>query len=493
MAEISIENVINVTITPTPQGISEKNVNSLALFTTEVPNNIDPYDIYLSASSVATDYGSGSVTAAMANAVFSQTPNILSGSGRLVIIPMVGAVSATSGHMTTADISANVTNIIGVSAGDLKVTLNGIALNLTNLNFTRATTITDIAAILQNSLPNAIVTTNGTTTITITSKKVGSTSDVTISAVSGGMGVDLSGNGYFKSSTSSHVAGVNSTGETLTQAIVRTEAAVSYAGVMSNLNLEDSAISAVATTIEARDMMFLQHVCSSEDIMGIGKTISDAGDTRVRILLYTPDQASANLMKAAYAGRGFSTDFTGSNTSTTLNLKNLVTITPDPGITQTMYTQCETYGLDIYVPYSGVNGGSIVSTGGNDYFDNPYSDLALKFALQAAGFNYLAQTSTKVPETESGMNGLKSAYSKIMQQFVNNGELAPGTWNSSETFGDPAIFLQNISTRGFYIYSLPVAQQSAADRAQRKAPLVQIAAKRAGAIQSSAVLVIINA
>lgn len=135
----------------------------------------------------------------------------------------------------------------------------------------------------------------------------------------------------------------------------------------------------------------------------------------------------------------------------------------------------------------------VFSTGANDYFDNEYANLALKFALQTAGFNYLAQTNTKVPQTEQGMNGLKAAYIAVMEQFVNNGELAPGAWDSSQTFGDPQTFLNNILQKGYYVFSEPVAQQSGAARDTRQAPLVQIAAKRAGAIQSSNVIVIVNA
>ena len=91
------------------------------------------------------------------------------------------------------------------------------------------------------------------------------------------------------------------------------------------------------------------------------------------------------------------------------------------------------------------------------------------------------------------MNGLKSAYAQVMQQFVVNGEFAPGAWNSSETFGSPQVFINNIAQVGYYIFSTPIAQQSSANRNARIAPLVQIAAKRSGAIQSGNVLAVINA
>ncbi len=489
MSILPSSNIINVTITDTPSGLTEKNVNSLALFTTERPSNLNPFGIYISASQVATDFGTNSVTAQMANAVFSQTPNILSGDGRLVIIPLKNAVSATRGQVVTPDISANLASIIAVTSGDLKVTINGVASNLTGLDFTGCTTLVDIAAILQANLLDVTVTAN-TTAITMKSKKVGSTSTVTLGAVSGGTGTALNGAGYLNAAGSTSTSGANSSGETILNAISRTDGLVGYVPVMTNLDLEDNAILAVAAGIQAMDKMFLQHASSSQDILGIATTVSAAEEKKTRILTYLTGVAEANLYKAAYCGRGFSVNFNGSNTVSTMNLKSLSTISPDLGITQTLYVQAGNAGTDLYVSYDGVS--SVFSTGGNDFFDNPYCDLALKFALETAGFNFLRQTNTKVPQTEQGMNGLKSAYAQVLEQFIRNGAIAPGEWNSSETFGDPEIFKNNVRTRGYYIYSLPVAQQSAAERNAREAPLVQIAVKRAGAIHTSDVLVLVN-
>ena len=488
MPNLPITNIINVTVTDTPSGLTEKNVNSLALFTNESPSNMNPFGIYISASQVAADYGTSSVTAKMANAVFSQSPNVLSGNGRLVIIPLQSSVSATAGKVVTADISANLSNLVAVTGGGLGVTIDGTLITINSLDLSKAVTLADVAAILQTKLDNVVVTASATA-ITMTSKKCGTASTVTISAA--GSGTDLAGTGYLHSATSTASAGVNSTGEALLDAIARTQAAVGYAGVITNLELEDTEIAEIAAGIQAQDLIFVHHVSSTGDIAGIGTTVSAAGETKTRLVLYTAGLVAANLMKAAYAGRAFSVNFDGSNTSQTLNLKSLVTINPDAGISQTIYTAAGVAGVDLYVSYDGV--ASIFSTGGNDYFDNPYTDLALKFKLQTAGFNFLRQTNTKVPQTESGMNGLKDAYEQVMEQFVNNGAIAPGSWTSPETFGNPEILKNNILTRGYYVYSLPIYLQDTASRAQRKAPLVQMAVKRSGALHTSDVLVVVNA
>lgn len=488
MSILPITNIINVSITDIPQGLTTPNVNSLGLFTTEVPINAEAFGNYISLSQVVANYGTNSVTAAMANAIFSQSPNILSGGGQLVIAPLQAAVSATNGKIVTPDISANLAALIAVTNGNLKVTVNGVAQNLINLNFTACVTLIDIAAVLDAALNDCVVTANATT-ITFTSNKVGTASTVALAVYAGG-GTDLAGVGYLHSATATATGGANATGETLVAAIARVLPQVFFAGVITNLNMEDAVIATTATSIQAQDLIFLHHLATSTDIAGIGTTIQQASETHTRLMYYSISQATANLMKAAYAGRAFSVDFTGSNTSSTMNLKQLATITPDPNVSQTLYNAAGIAGVDLYVSYQGVP--SVFSTQGNNFFDNVYSDIALKFALETAGFNYLAQTNTKVPQTEQGMNGLKGAYIGVCVQFVKCGCIAPGTWNSSETFADPQTFLNNIAASGYYVYSTPVAQQSSSDRNARKAPLVQIAIKRAGAIHTSNVIVLVN-
>jgi hypothetical protein len=174
-----------------------------------------------------------------------------------------------------------------------------------------------------------------------------------------------------------------------------------------------------------------------------------------------------------------------------MNLKALVGITPDRAITQTVFTKAETAGVDIYGDVSSLP--IVISNGANLYFDNVYNSIWFKFALEVAGFNYLKQTNTKVPQTESGMDGLKGAYAKVCDRGVNNAYIGTGlTWNSAETFGNPEDLKRNITDTGYFIYSLPIAQQPQVDRDARKAPLVQIAVKEAGAIHSSTVIVVIE-
>ena len=196
------------------------------------------------------------------------------------------------------------------------------------------------------------------------------------------------------------------------------------------------------------------------------------------------------LMVAAYAGRGLSVNFDGVDTTLTMNLATLNGIQPDSSMTSANYTLALNAGADIYASIQGSP--SVISFGANQFFDAIYNLIWFKADLAVNGFNYLKGTNTKIPQTEEGMDGLKSAYAQSCVTGVTNGYLAPGSWTSAVPFGNQKNFLNAISQYGYFIYSTPISQQAAAARASRTAPVCQIAAKQAGAIHSSDVLVVVN-
>jgi hypothetical protein len=371
---LSITNFINVSVATPPLGLAQYATNNLLIFTkeTSLDGAGNPFSIYLSPAQVATDWGTGSETYAMANLIFSQAPNILAGNGILIV------ASLGSSELLAAGIARLQPQIFfggclwaGYAPPDAE--------------------IIGAAAVVQASSTLLFA------------------SDSNVAAVAGG---------------------------------------------------------------------------------GVFTTIQAASQSYTRCLLYTLGAQQARFMAAAYAGRAMSTNFNGSNTCGTMNLKQLVGVLPDTGITQTLLNTCMTVGADVYTTFGPLP--EVFSTGGNTYFDQIYGQMWLQFALLVAGFNALATTATKVPQTEPGMSVLKSAYISVLQQGVINGFIAPGAWNSSNLFGDPVALVRNILQIGWYIYSQPVNQQSQALRVTRAAPLVQIAIKLAGALQSSNVICNIN-
>jgi hypothetical protein len=371
---IDISNVVTISVSEAPAGLSDFQVNNLLILTRETavvsPGN---FGVYLNPTDVGTDWGTSSEVYAMANLIFSQQPNIITGGGSLII-----AAQGSS--------------------------------------------------------------------------------------------------------------------ETLAAAIARLEPLVFFGGVLwAGYAPSDGDILAAGAVVQPlRKMLFASsYLAASVDTGEIFDDVKAAGYTYVRCLLYTISAQSARYMAAAYAGRAMSTDFSGSLTTATMHMKELVGVLPDPSITQAILNKCKTVGADVYINIGGLS--KVFCTGGNTYYDSVYNLTWLVFALQVAGFNAIATTSTKLPQTETGMAVLRGAYLNVLTQAVVNGYSAPGTWNGAIPFGSPAVFARNVAQLGFYLYSAPVSTQSQADRLARKAPLVQIAVKEAGAIQSSSVIVNVQA
>jgi hypothetical protein len=256
----------------------------------------------------------------------------------------------------------------------------------------------------------------------------------------------------------------------------------------SSASVEDASLS-TAVNAENNKIQFVVSNVES-DIEGVFTDIKNATLTKTRCLFYGGTETEAKIMMASYASKAMSTIFEASLTTQTMHLKPLAGVTPDPVMTETLLSKCKLAGVDSYISIEGV--ACVFSTGANGFFDEVFNELWFVNALQTAGFNYLRQTNTKIPQTENGMTGLKNAYAQVCVRGVNNGFIGAGSWTSSDTFGNPDLFKRNIETSGFYIYSTPVAQQSKADREERKAPLVQIAVKTAGAIHSTNVMIYVN-
>ena len=283
--------------------------------------------------------------------------------------------------------------------------------------------------------------------------------------------------------------------DTITSTVNAAAQDVFFGGVLfAGYTPNDAEVLAGANTVQTMQTLLANPQNNVTSIQGGGSiaNITAAGLTHTRGLLYTQAGTAlgARLEAAAYFGRLFSVDFTGTNVAINMSLKQLVGVLPDQGVSPTNVALAATAGADIYTYIGNTQG--VTTSGANDFADNQYNLNWLKGALQVAVFNALATSSTKIPQTEGGMQVLKSAIATVLQQAVTAGVLAPGAWNSSQLFGNPADLVANVLQVGWYMYSQPINQQSQTARVARQAPLIQVAAKLAGAINTSNVIVYVN-
>lgn len=491
-AKLDIGNVIRVTLLSALKGLSDPNTSALALFTSETPvtSGFGDYAIYTTPDGIASDFGSDSDTYRLAVMVFSQSPNILTGDGYLVVIPKFASASATAATI----IGTGPVDLTNLTATDYKIKaeVDGAAAAEIAIGQLTLTSLETAAA----SLNSYAVETAGlifelsgelsAATVTLKTSSTGATSAITLSTSS--TGTDISG--------LLNIAGLSATGaaagtERLKDAVLRAKELVDFFGIIADEKLTDAALTEFARTVQTMDKLYFAPSNLTADITGVFKTIKDASLTHTRCLLYTTGSDDALDFAAGYAGRGLCIDFTGFLTAHTMNLKEITGMDADTGITQTLYTSAKANGVDVYANIGGL--AKLMTSGENQYFDQVYTRLAFKMRLAVAGFNFLATTNTKIPQTEEGMNGLKGALRKVCAQFVDNGTFAPGTWNSSTTFGNPEDHIRNIKDVGYFIYSQPISAQSQTDRNARKAPAIYIGAKDAGAIHSADVSVYVEA
>lgn len=476
MAQLSITNVINISVSAAQQGVGQYNVNNLALFTHDAFANsfgTAGYALYLDPTQVGVDFGTSSETFAMANAVFSQQPNILAGGGYLAVIPFEPNIQTLA--------------FSGIPASGSFHLIYG-AQNIT-------VTATESAASIQTALQAL----TGLSQVLVSGSLAGESLTITMYGVYNPTTLTTGTNTLETSGSTAITITVTQTQayETLGEAVSRTASLVQYFGIITDRTVDlmgsvDTLASAAVIQPLNKIAFLASHQAADIAPGGLLDQLRTGDLTQSRGLYYGSSTfAPALVMAASYAGRALSTNFSGSNTTETMHLKDLNDVQPDPTITQTLLNQAIAAGADTYISLQGVP--KVFTSGTNSYFDQVYNLQWLVGALQVAGFNYLAESATKVPQTESGMTGLKGAYRAICQEAVGNQYLAPGQWNSSTTFGNQVDFLLNIGQVGYYIYSTPVSQQAQADRAARIAPLVQIAIKEAGAIQESSVVIYVNA
>ncbi len=98
MSDLSITNIVNISVATPPMGLADYKINNLAIFTKETQidsSDVFTYRAYASPLDVATDWGTTSEVYRAAVAIFSQAPNILTGDGQLLVFPQGSAVTLT--------------------------------------------------------------------------------------------------------------------------------------------------------------------------------------------------------------------------------------------------------------------------------------------------------------------------------------------------------------------------------------------------------------
>lgn len=501
---IPLSYVVNVSTVPASQGLQPLQLGTILLLTEDTPVNSLSGDYLLTrnATTAFNAFGTESTTAKMVSAIFSQNPNILNADGYVVIAPYLTSVvrtPATSGTLTTVDLSSKLTALKSVEDGDLKITIDGTAQTITGLDFTAAETLSDIAQVISNELEDATLSVQNDAFV-FTSNTTGTTSTVALSAA-GGAGTDLYGSSYLNGAAATAQAGTDAIygAETTAQAITRLQNQIYTEGILTTKDLSASEATNASNLVESMpdNILFLTDISTTTlNAGGLFNALQNNKNTRKLLYTYGADttttKLNAKLFAAAFAARGLSVNYNGANSTLTMTYKDLAGIQADTNITETILNQCETIGADVYCSVEGL--AKVISfKQGGLYFDQLANQIWLRTTVQKTVANLLFTTRTKIPQTTQGVNTIVNAVISVLNQGVINGMIGAGEWNSPDTFGVYDDFMRAIRTQGYYVYFTPLAEQSQADRQARKCPVISIAVKESGAIEHANIIIYVEA
>lgn len=494
---LPVSRVVNVNLNLSPSAAAFANFNSCMIFGTSSVIDVDErYRSYGSITEVADDFGTSAPEYLAALLFFSQLPTPT----QLYIARW--AEAATPGILYCGLLTAAeqvISNWTSITAGSFKVAIDGgSATNIGSLDFHLQTTLTGIAAVIQTAVraigtggfTAATVVWNGAQFI-ITSGTTGGSS--TVSYMTAGNANDISAQLMGTSDTAENiVAGIAA--ETAVAAVEILDDMVQFYTLTFawDFDSDNPSVEAVAAYVEA-DGTTNPHIfgvttaqaaaLSSSDTTSIGYLLKQLAYERTFCQWSETLYAAASLL-----GRGVTVDFTAQNSTINFKFKT------EPGVVPETLTSSQANALDknnynYYVNYN--NGTAIICNGnvaGGHFIDEIWNLDWYCNQIQTDVFNLFYQT-PKVPQTDAGMGMIAGQITQASNAAVNNGTLGPGTWTS---VGFGQLKQGDFLPTGFYIYQPPVAIQASADRALRKSVPFQIAAKLAGAVNSTNISVNVN-
>ena len=493
---LAVTDVVSVGVSFSPIGAQYANFGALMIAgPSNVINAAERYRTYSSYSGVTGDFSITTPEAKAANAFFAQAPqpSFLT-IGRWLQSASNGVL--TSGVFAPATQAAFITTMQGITTGGMNITLGGTLKVLSAQNFSAVTSMVQIAAVMNTALsPATCVWDSNNNVFRISTSGTG----VTLGAItyaSPATGTDLSAPLKLTAATSAQLA-QGAASET-PAACLNALATINnnwYGFIFAPTNVGDITNSdylACAAIIESLSPSRIFGVNIQDSL-----ALSPGSTTDLAYLLSTgsytrtcSQYCSTNQYAiASLFGRAFTVNFAGSNTALTLKFQQEPTVTAEI-ISETQWQALKAKNCNVFVKYN--NNTSIIQEGvmvNGYFFDEVQGTDWLANNIQVNVFNKLYTAGTKIPQTDPGAHELVNAVEASCDQGVTNGLLAPGVWN-----GPPIgpIVQGQFLPAGYYVYCPPIASQSQADRAARKAPFMQVLVKMAGAVHSSNLLINVN-
>lgn len=492
MTGLSVSDVVNVQVLMSPVAAAVRNFGSLLILgDSDVIDTQQRLRLYTSATAIAADFGSTAPEYLASQVFFGQSPQPqLCYVGRWAATATHGLLNGTA--LTAAQQAMS--NFTPVLNGGVNFTIDGVAKNLTGLNFSAQTNLNGVASVIQSALAGSatVVWNSVGGYFLVKSSTTGNSSSVSFATA--GSGTDISALLGLTVAQAGAYAVPGIPAETIETAV---NLFLALTNAWYGLKI------AAATTVSAQDHVGVAAIIESASpshIFGVNSSdpncYNPQSTTDVAALLQAGgfsrtfcQYSSAKYAATSIFGRAFTVDFTGNNTVITLKFKQEPLI-PAETLTETQAAALAAKNCNVFVNYN--NATAILQQGtmaNGFFFDEIHGTDWLQNQLQTDVYNALYSNPTKIPQTDQGIAVLANIVAQDLEMAVNNGFVAPSTWT-----GPPvgALVTGQYLTTGYYVFQPSVSTQSVADRAARKAPTIQAAIKLAGAVHFSNVIVSVN-
>lgn len=496
---LNVADFVSVSVTISPKAAQYRNFG-VGLILGSTPAVIDTAERlrqYSDLSGVTQDFGTTAPEYRAARNYFSQSPQ--------PSVLMIGrwAQTATRGHIRGASLSPTqqiLTNFTTVTAGSLSISIDGTPRNITGINLSGALNLNGVAQTIQTALaavvPGAVVKWDSVYgRFDIASGTTGPTSSVGY-ATAAPTGTDLGPLLHLTSlDASAPVPGIAAESLLTAAAALADASGAWYSIIVASVTPpSDADLLAVSALVEGLSTSQSRiHGATLTNANVIDSTTSADLASALKTANYarTYSQFSRNdpYAVASLFGRFATVDYEGSNTTITGAYKQ------EPGIAaeklaESQFSTIKAKNTNVFVAVN--NGTQVIfpaTMANGDYIDERIGADWLQNRIQTDCYNLLYTTATKVPQTDAGMNLIKTVIANACTVAVANGFIAPGVWLGPNV-GTLRTF--DVLTSGFYIFAPPVSTQSPTDRAARKSVPFQVCCKLAGAVHVISISVLLD-
>lgn len=464
---LPVSTFVGVSVTVAPQARGTRGFGVLAFVSPNAAPTItqtERFRKYTSFASVIADFPSGEIYKA-AQTYYAQNPTPID-------FTVVGAYGVASAASITGAAPGTLDEMKAVTAGGMTISIDGVPLVISNVDLSGIVAYADAVPLLQVKFGSVATVTYTNNVFKVTSATTGLTS--TISRPTAAVQALDVAIGW---STGPMVQG--SAEETPAQALTalwdldRTTYGVALDKKWVD---QETIIIETADWVEAMKRVFFN---TTNELAAI--TTGPSGDAAVLAKLKAKSLARtlsmysskpAEYPSVSVAGRAFTVNFEGENTTITLMYKKCPSITVED-LTPSQYAALTAKNGNAFVNVDGTSMYATSAMADGTFFDTIHGTDWLQNSIETGVFNLLYRTATKIPYTDVGAGMIVQRVEQSLRQGVTNGLIAPGYTPEGEYL-----------PLGYSVSYVPMANINSSDKSARIYRGISFKAVGVGAIHN---------